>query len=114
MEDVKRLVTEVITMGQNAFADFEREVEAPDTYQQWHFKGYIVGAVALEVILAIFTGGCQPGGQGAGQDRQVLPEADAGPEQTVGPGQEAARRTGQGPRGRMVMANVTATETMRT
>ena len=44
-------------MGQNAFSDFARKWNHPDTYQQWHFKGYIVGAVALEVILAIFTGG---------------------------------------------------------
>ena len=57
LEDVKGLVNEIITMGQNAFSDFQKKWEHPDTYQQWHFKGYIVGAVALEVILAIFTGG---------------------------------------------------------
>jgi hypothetical protein len=57
MADVKRLVTEIVTMGQNAFADFERKWNHPDTYQQWHFKGSIIGAIALEVILAIFTGG---------------------------------------------------------
>lgn len=57
LEQVKALVTAIITMGQNAFDDFQKKWEHPDTYQQWHFKGYIVGAVALEVVLAIFTGG---------------------------------------------------------
>ena len=57
LDDVKRLVTEIITMGQNAFADFERKWNHPDTYQQYYFKGYIVGAIALEVVLAVFTGG---------------------------------------------------------
>lgn len=57
MEDVKALVSAVITMGQDAFADFQTKWDHPDTYKQWHFKGYIVGAVALEVVLAIFSGG---------------------------------------------------------
>ena len=56
-EDVKALVNAVITMGQDAFADFQRKWDHPDAYQQWHFKGYIVGSVALEVVLAIFSGG---------------------------------------------------------
>lgn len=57
MDDVRRLVSAVITMGQNAFDDFVTKWNHPDAYQQWHFKGYIIGAVALEVVLAIFSGG---------------------------------------------------------
>jgi hypothetical protein len=57
MEDALRLVNEIVTMGKNAFSDFTTKWNHPDTYKQWHFKGYIVGAVALEVVLAIFSGG---------------------------------------------------------
>ncbi|TDE95085.1 SH3 domain-containing protein [Occultella glacieicola] len=57
LEDAQRIVAELVTMGQGAFADFKRKWNHPDAYQQWFFKGYLVGAIALEVILAIFTGG---------------------------------------------------------
>jgi hypothetical protein len=56
-QDMKNMVTEIITMGKNAFNDFVEKWTHPDMYQQWHFKGYIIGAIALEVILAVFTGG---------------------------------------------------------
>jgi hypothetical protein len=57
LRDVEKMVMELITMGTDAFKDFVNKWNHPDTYKQWHFKGYIIGAVALEVILAIFTGG---------------------------------------------------------
>lgn len=57
LRDVEKMVGELITMGTDAFTDFVNKWNHPDTYKQWHFKGYIIGAVALEVILAIFTGG---------------------------------------------------------
>lgn len=60
-EDLKKMVDDIITMGKNAFDDFQNKWEHPDTYKQWHFKGYIVGAIALEVVLAVFTGGATLG-----------------------------------------------------
>ena len=60
-QDMKNMVDELITMGKNAFNDFEKKWNHPNMYQQWHFKGYIVGAVALEVVLAIFSGGAALG-----------------------------------------------------
>ncbi|MGB5635306.1 MAG: DUF4157 domain-containing protein, partial [Waterburya sp.] len=57
-EDFQNMVGEVITMGKNAFNDFYFQWEKqPDTYKKWHFRGYTIGAIALEVVLAIFTGG---------------------------------------------------------
>lgn len=56
-EDFKNMVDEVITMGKNAFTNFMEQWEHPDTYKKWHFRGYTIGAIALEVVLAIFTGG---------------------------------------------------------
>jgi hypothetical protein len=56
-QDLKNMVDEVITMASNAFNEFEKKWNHPDLYQQWYFKGTIIGAVALEVVLAIFTGG---------------------------------------------------------
>ena len=56
-EDFKDMVDEVITMGKNAFTSFMEKWEHPDTYKKWHFRGYTIGAIALEVVLAIFTGG---------------------------------------------------------
>lgn len=61
-EDLKNMVGEVITMGKNAFNDFYFQWEKqPDTYKKWHFRGYTIGAIALEVVLAIFTGGATLG-----------------------------------------------------
>jgi hypothetical protein len=60
-EGFKSMVDDIITMGKNAFDDFRKKWEHADTYKQWHFKGYTIGAVALEVILAIFTGGATLG-----------------------------------------------------
>lgn len=59
--DVEKLVNAIITMGKNAFDDFKKKWEHPDSYKQWHFKGYTIGAIALEVVLAIFTGGAALG-----------------------------------------------------
>jgi hypothetical protein len=59
--DLKKMVDSIITMGKSAFSDFKKKWYHPNTYKQWHFKGYIVGAIALEVILAIFTGGATLG-----------------------------------------------------
>ena len=96
LEDVKWLVTEIVTMGKNAFSDFARKWDHPDTYQQCTSRATSSVPLRLEVILAIFSGGCHPGGEGAGQDRQVLSQADAGPRQAAGPGEEATRRPRSG------------------
>lgn len=60
-EDFKNMVNEVITMGKEAFDNFKRKWEHPDTYKQWHFRGYVIGAIALEIVLAVFTGGATLG-----------------------------------------------------
>jgi hypothetical protein len=60
-QELKNMVDEVITMAKDAFNDFEKKWNHPDLYQQWYFKGTIIGAVALEVVLAIFTGGASLG-----------------------------------------------------
>ena len=56
-KDFKNMVDEVITMGKDAFNNFYYKWEKePDLYEKWHFRGYTIGAIALEVVLAIFTG----------------------------------------------------------
>ena len=40
---------------------FKKQWEHPDTYKKWHFRGYTIGAIALEVVLAIFSGGAALG-----------------------------------------------------
>ncbi len=56
-ESLKDMVNEIITMGKSAFNDFQNKWDHPNSYKKWHFRGYVIGAIALEVILAIFTGG---------------------------------------------------------
>jgi hypothetical protein len=51
------MVDEVITMGKNAFTNFKDQWNHADIYKKWHFRGYTIGAIALEVVLAIVTGG---------------------------------------------------------
>jgi hypothetical protein len=60
-EDFQKMVSDIITMGQNAFSNFQKQWEHPDTYKKWHFRGYTIGAIALEVVLAIFSGGAALG-----------------------------------------------------
>lgn len=60
-QDFETIVGEVITMGKNAYSDFEGKWTHPDTYKRWHFRGYVIGAIALEVVLAVFTGGAALG-----------------------------------------------------
>jgi hypothetical protein len=56
-EGFKNMVDEIITMGKNAFTNFMEQWEHPDTYKKWHFRGYTIGTITLEVVLAIVTGG---------------------------------------------------------
>ncbi|MDJ0509390.1 MAG: DUF4157 domain-containing protein [Crocosphaera sp.] len=64
-ESFKNMVDEVITMGKNAFNNFYDQWEGKNApgneYKKWHFRGYTIGAIALEVVLAIFTGGATLG-----------------------------------------------------
>lgn len=56
-EDVYEMAKSVLTMVRDALVDFATRWMHPDMYKRWHFRGYVIGAVALEVVLAIFTGG---------------------------------------------------------
>lgn len=60
-EDFKQLANDLITMGQSAFNNFAEQWNHPNAYKKWHFRGYTIGAIALEVVLAIFTGGATLG-----------------------------------------------------
>lgn len=59
--DAERMVEEVLTLGKAAFGDFMAQWQHPDTFKKWYFRGRIAGAVALEVVLAIFSGGASLG-----------------------------------------------------
>jgi Domain of unknown function (DUF4157) len=37
--------------------DFVNRWNAKNVYKQWHFRGYVVGYILAEVLMAIFTGG---------------------------------------------------------
>ena len=60
-EDAERMVNDIITMASGAWNDFKESWNHPNIYSKWNFRGVIVGKVALEVILAIFTGGASLG-----------------------------------------------------
>lgn len=66
--DAERMVEEVLTLGKVAFGDFMAQWQHHDTFQKWCFRGRIVGAIALEVVLAIFSGGASLGARDSGRD----------------------------------------------
>jgi hypothetical protein len=60
-KNFKKMVDELITMGKKAFDNFKVQWFHPNIYKRWHFRGYTIGAIALEVILAIISGGASLG-----------------------------------------------------
>jgi hypothetical protein len=56
-QKARDMVASVVTMAGDALGDFVTQWNHPDVFQQWFFRGRIAGAVALEVVLAIISGG---------------------------------------------------------
>jgi hypothetical protein len=67
------MIASVVTMARDAFGDFVAQWNQPDVYQQWFFRGRVAGAVALEVVLAILTGGGTLGAKVAAKVGQYAP-----------------------------------------
>ncbi len=59
--DAEKMVSDVVAMGSSAWSDFKSSWNHSNIYSKWNFRGIIVGKIALEVILAIFTGGASLG-----------------------------------------------------
>jgi hypothetical protein len=60
-EEMMDMVNSIVTMGQDAWGDFVTSWTHPNMFKKWNFRGRIVGQIALEVVLAIFTGGASLG-----------------------------------------------------
>lgn len=72
-QQAKNMVASVVTMARNALGDFSAQWNHPDVYKQWFFRGRIAGAVALEVVLAIISGGGTLGAKVAAKIGQYAP-----------------------------------------
>lgn len=73
-EKAEQMVAELITMGKSAWGDFKDHWNSADMYKRWHFRGSIVGQIALEVILAIFSGGASLGAKVLGKLGKYFPK----------------------------------------
>ena len=56
-QKAQAMVASVVTMARTAVGDFVAQWNHPDVYRQWFFRGQLAGAVALEVVLALISGG---------------------------------------------------------
>lgn len=56
-----KMVEDIVTMGKEAFGNFVEQWTHPNTWKKWFFRGKVIGAIALEVLLAIFSGGASLG-----------------------------------------------------
>ncbi|HYE13811.1 MAG TPA: hypothetical protein VD968_05145, partial [Pyrinomonadaceae bacterium] len=54
---LKMIIGAVTAVVSEIFNDFMRRWDASNHYDKWHFRGYVVGYIVAEVVLAIFTGG---------------------------------------------------------
>jgi hypothetical protein len=72
-QKARDMVASVVTMARDALGDFVTQWNHPDVFQQWFFRGRIAGAVALEVVLAIISGGGTLGAKVAAKIGQYAP-----------------------------------------
>jgi Domain of unknown function (DUF4157) len=72
-QKARDMIASVVTMARDALGDFAAQWNHPDVFQQWFFRGRIAGAVALEVVLAIISGGGTLGAKVAAKIGQYAP-----------------------------------------
>ncbi len=73
VEQVGEIINALLSSVMQGLADFADKWNHSDAYECWFFRGKVVGAIALEVVLAIFTGGAGNAAKWAGRLGKYLP-----------------------------------------
>ena len=61
--DMKAVVSTLVSGVMTAASDFAAKWSAGNVYDRWNFRGKVVGAILLEVLLALATGGTASAGK---------------------------------------------------
>jgi hypothetical protein len=71
------MVLAIVNSIGDGIKDFAKAWEHPDVFKKWYFRGQIIGNIALEIVLAIFTGGSTLGAKVLAKVGKYFPKLKA-------------------------------------